>query len=395
MTIKDKFEITYCSNIFKESDWERLFLKLDDYSIFFKKKKMKLSLCLSNELISNLLKDKNYFKSWLEKRKIFIYSFNGFVYAKFHKAYIKDDIYYPDWTSEKRLTFTKKLIEALAFFLPNNRTGSISTMPLSYKPWIKRKYIDYIFYKSTKCLIKSISVLESLKSEKKIIHLDIEPEPTCLIDSIDNFIKYYKNWLIPVSILFFKEKYSYKTSFTKSILRRYIRLCYDISHSSVNFDNHLENIKNLKKNKIKIGKVQISSAAEFIAKNNFEREFLIESIKQMLNSSFLHQIVEKFNNKKKVYNDVFFFLRDFINRKSYEDVNVVRIHFHMPIFENVNTTQSDTKKALRFLFNEKYIKHFEIETYTPKLKSKHKQFDFMFEEYNWLKNFIKNKHDDI
>lgn len=382
--LKNRYKIFYCSNIFKEDDWKKLFNKLNNYVVFFKKNNMQLSLCFSRKLVEGFLSNKLLFENWLKKNRIEISSLNGFVYTKFHKNFIKDDIYYPDWTSRKRLDYTLNLIFILNDLMLNSKFGSISTLPLSYTPWIKKKHIDYVLYKSFKNLL---NLYPALFENNKTIHIDIEPEPTCLIDSIKKFIKYFNFWFIPLAKKIFFKKFNINKKKAVFIIRKYFRLCYDISHSSVNFDNHLENIVNLKKYKIKIGKVQISSAKEFFVKEQNEIENFIKETYKIKNSSFLHQVSEKKDEKIIIYKDLTNFL-DLIDKKN--NFNI-RIHFHAPLFEDKNTTQYDTKKALLLLFKFKSIKHFEIETYTFSSLTKKKQFDFVTKEYNWLKSFIKSE----
>ena len=43
----------------------------------------------------------------------------------------------PDWTSQKRINYTKRLFDQLAYLLPEKINGGISSSPISYKLWFK------------------------------------------------------------------------------------------------------------------------------------------------------------------------------------------------------------------------------------------------------------------
>lgn len=388
---KKKFNLMYCSNIFKVKKLRDLIKSLTIYTEIIKEKKVALSLCLSNALAIEMEKKKsiNFFKKWLKKKNATLYSINGFVYKNFHKKNIKSNIHYPDWTSNLRFNYTKKLIKILNRFLPKCKTGSISSSPISYDGWINYKYKDYVFFKSAKNISKILLHLMNIK--KKIIHLDIEPEPSCLINNFKMFIIFFKKWLIP-----FARKYLYnlkKISGRKSdfLIKKYIRLCYDISHFSVNFENHGKILQILKKEKIKIGKVQISSALEInVFKNIKIKENIIKNLAKISISPFLHQTVEKNKKTIRIYNDL-----PNISNIFFKNTNsILRIHCHVPIYKtqykNIKTTINETRKVLKMLIKTKNIKHFEIESYTYINIIKKDAFDSIAKEYKCIKTFMEN-----
>jgi len=392
MLINKKYNLTYCSNIFKQKKWKFLFENLKKYLLHIKRKKqyIGISLCMSNVLLNEIRKDKtlSILKNWLITENVYISSMNGFVYKTFHQKKIKDNIYYPDWTTKQRIKYTKSLIELLGLLMHKNTMGSISTVPISYLPWIKTRHISYILFTASKNLSEIIKFL----IEKKNIHLDLEPEPDCLINSIDSFIKFYIYWLIPVT----KIAFNTKSNFLEPYIKKYIRLCYDICHFSVNFESHEEALCLLKKNKIKIGKIQVSSALEVkVFNSSIENKHLVKNLLSFTKSPFLHQTVEKIGNKLKKHKDISYAIKNFSEKCG----NTLRIHCHAPLYKNIirgiKTTSVDTKFALELLLKEKYIKEMEIETYTHDFLSKENKFESIFMEYNWVINLINNqKHDN-
>ena len=367
------YKIMYCSNIFKNNTKKKLIKNINKLHIKLKiknkKEKINIGLCISNKISNEIKKNIIEIKQNFKKKFINIISINGFVYKSFHLKNIKDKIYWPDWTSKKRTNFTKNLIEITKQLKNKKDFGSISTMPISYKYWIKKKKQTYIFYKSSKNLITLTKYL------KKII-LSIEPEPCCLIETSSEFIKYINKWLEPL----------FKRNNKKKNIKKYIGLCYDICHFSVKFEKHKKILKKIREENITIGKLQISSAIKIKNKkiNKKKINFLIKS-------PFLHQTTYKYKNRIKTYKDIKYAIKNVIKHKHLE----WRIHCHIPIYFNKYksflTTNNEIIKVLNEIKKNKFTKHMEIETYTYRnLKIKYDIFNSILKEYKWLKKIIKN-----
>ncbi len=381
MIIKNKY-ITYCSNIFTQKDLNSLLFNLNKYSSILKKnfrnKKFCLGLCFSNILTNTLFKEKNLLKlkRCLIENNFYLSSVNSFVYKSFHSKNIKEKIYYPDWTSYNRVIYTKKILIILDLISNKYCNISISTIPISFKLWFKRQNIKYIYYKSSFNLFNIMFFLLKIFSKKKYFHLDLEPEPFCLLESFNDFLFFFNRWLIPLSKLFgFKKKY----------LKKYINLCYDISHFSVIYENHESIINLIKKNGIKIGKIQVSSALEFIMTES-NKKFILKNLFFLMNSKFLHQSFVVVNQGK-----IFKFL-DF--KYACNFVGNFRIHFHMPIYLNnynydLNTTSKETLNVLSMILKNIKVKHIEIETYTYSILNQNELFESILKEYFLVLKCIK------
>ncbi len=387
--------LTYCSNIFKEKFFFDLLLKLEIYTkelkIKFKKKYIGIGLCLSNKLVNEILNENklNYFKIWLKKNNLYVSSINGFVYKTFHKKKIKSNIYYPDWTNKNRVFYTKKIITMLLKLNVNINDYSISTMPISFKKWILNKNKKYIYFKSSLNIINILKYLMYVyKKYKKKIHLDIEPEPACLIESFNDFLFFFNNWLKPT----FKINISDKIFFISfSHLYRHINLCYDICHFSVNFEDHNNIINTLKNNKIRIGKIQVSAALEFFS-SKINITAILKSLNFLKKSQFLHQNTLFLEKNKRIfkYIDIFNIFNN-IPLNSY-----IRIHCHVPLYlnfynnKNLKTTSKETITVLINILKKIKVKHIEIETYTYDMLSKKNKKYSIFKEYSFVINIINN-----
>lgn len=379
-----KYNLMYCSNIFKNNTQKQLFNNLNKLikklkSKFNKEKKFSIGLCASNKLSNELIKNINIFSKYIKKKKINIPSLNGFSYNNFHKKITKDNIYWPDWSSIKRVNYTNNLIKLLDN-INNKNKKSISTMPISYKGWINKKNTVYIYYKTAKNLTK---VTENIIKNKSNIIISIEPEPTCLIEKSQEFINYFNNWIKPLY-----KKYSINN---KKNIKNIIGICYDICHFAVQFEKHEKILNNLEKENIIIGKLQISSALKINDdRTKKENKQIIKNLNVFKYSSFLHQINNINKNKTKIYKDIKYSIK-------YLKKNIKsewRIHFHIPIYinkyKNFRTTNNEIKNVMQNINKKNFTGHIEIETYTYKnLSIRYDILNSIINEYKWIRTIIK------
>lgn len=362
MLINKKYILTYCSNIFKTKNFKKLIFNIQKYIKEFKNTKKHISICLSKNLLNNFVK-KTQKKNLFFFKKNLIKSINGFVYQDFHKKNIKENIYLPDWTSNYRFLYTKNIISSIEHINEIKNNISISTMPLSYKAWTIEKQKPIIIYKSINNIIKIILQTKN----KNTINLAIEPEPYCVLECYLDVINFYTTWLKK----------------TTQKLKKYICICYDICHFSVMFDKHEIALKSINKNRIKLGKIQISSALKIITPRKLHyAKFLMLTLFKLRHSNFLHQCINKYKKNIKIYNDVNQAIKNLLNKKNTE----IRIHCHIPLykkkFKYLNTTQLETKKTIKYIKSQAITKNLEIESYT---------YHFFFKKFCYTKS-IKKEH---
>ena len=144
MKIGKEYHLTYCSNIHPANTWNEVFQNLKKFLPAVKKKlnhsgAFGVGLYLSNIASLQILEYNNLndFKKWLDENGFYVFTMNGFPYGHFHGNIIKDSVYKPDWTTQERVSYTKRLFEILLFLIPVNINGGISTSPLAYKYWQK------------------------------------------------------------------------------------------------------------------------------------------------------------------------------------------------------------------------------------------------------------------
>ena len=269
----NNFQLTYCSNIHAGESWAEVFEALKINIPFVKQavcpeKPFGIGLRLSNAATKELLSNNQiaYFKQWLYDNDCYVFTMNGFPYGGFHNTTVKDDVYKPDWTSNERLSYTSNLIKVLEQLIPKNTEAGISTSPLSYKPWIIDSCNTIDMYEAASInLIKCVVELHQIRATTgKYIHLDIEPEPDCLLENSKETIAFFNNYLIPFGINHLTVTLNVTPEIARKIITDHITVCYDVCHFAVEFENHALALNAFTNAGIKIGKVQISSALKVV-----------------------------------------------------------------------------------------------------------------------------------
>ncbi len=201
------FHLTYCTNIHPGESWAAVWQNLQTYLPHLKQQLspnqpfgigLRLADCASREL----LQDDNLaqFKQWLAAQDLYVFTINGFPYGSFHRQVVKDQVYSPDWFTGDRLIYTQRLIQILAELLPADMEGSISTLPISYKPW----WADPVQLERTNiCAAQQLATIAHDLSELyaktgKKIHLGLEPEPDGLIENSEEVVAWFERYLLTI-----------------------------------------------------------------------------------------------------------------------------------------------------------------------------------------------------
>lgn len=354
--------LSYCSNIHPGEIWEEHFANLQVTVPKVKKdvcpnERMGLGLRIANLASIDLTEDTNKLaalKAWLAQEKLYIFTLNGFPYGGFHNTIVKDQVHAPDWTSQDRVNYTRRLIDILSQILPDDLSeGGISTSPLSYKYWWDNR--SAACAQATMELLKLVPYLAQTEQKTgKWIHIDIEPEPDGLLENHREFVDWYTDMLIPFAIT---------AGVPEEWVRRHIHICFDVCHYGVSFDKPAESLQELAAKNISIGKIQISSALRIDLRNQaLER---IESLKQYEEPTYLHQVKAL---KKDGSYDQFKDLSEALEQFKEGVYDEWRVHFHVPLFLDsyglLNSTQAEISETLSYHQSHNVTRMMEIETYT-------------------------------
>ena len=340
----------YCTNVHAGEDLDRYLSSLEKYAVDIKSRMpgeqpLAIGLWLSARTASQILIENRLaeFRAFLESSSLSAFTMNGFPYGNFHGDTVKYQAYTPDWTRTERLDHTVNLIRILAKLMPEGSQASISTLPLG---WPSREF-DY-----KKAADNLIRIAELLRVNElrtgKLIHLDIEPEPGCILSNSGDVVSFFKNYLLPGRL--------------ENDILPYIRVCHDICHASVVFEDQQAAIRNYVANGIRIGKVHVSSAIEAeISAGNFQP--VLDQLQTFQEDRYLHQTYIRQSDGIVAYDDLTQAIRDVDARAG----GTLRCHFHVPIFiekfGHLRTTRHEILDCLQNIYKMSDCRHFEVETY--------------------------------
>jgi hypothetical protein len=305
---------------------------------------------------------------WLDAEGLYLFTINGFPYGSFHHSRVKDNVYAPDWGSKQRLSYTLDLVKILAELLPDGMDGGISTSPISYKYWNRDNKAEAELTGSACLHLAEVAWQMGLvkKQSGKELHLDIEPEPDCLIENSFETVRFFTEHLWPKGIEHLVEHKGSGRDEAEHLLKNHIRVCYDTCHFAVEFEEPADAVVRLSEAGIRIGKAQISAALKAVLGSSVEeRQAFRGQLQEYVESTYLHQVVERRKDGSlRQYRD----LPDALPHIADPDAEEWRIHFHVPIFTGqmgrLQSTRDHIVGGMRPLLEQSDCRHFEIETYT-------------------------------
>ena len=162
-------------------------------------------------------------------------------------------------------------------------------------------------------------------------------------------------------------------------LRRHVALCFDLCHSTVEYEEPGKTLEVLRKAGVRIGRVQVSSAVKLSLPARAAQH---EQLSALADPVYLHQTI---GNRER-FADLPEALAQLDRARSPE----WRVHYHVPLFmENygeLSSTQAEVRDALsRFSADE--VRHLEIETYTWSVLPPAVRLDLadsIEREYRWV-----------
>jgi hypothetical protein len=370
---KPPVHLTYCTNVHAAESWVDTFEKLVQYLPKIKKQvcseaSFGIGLRLSAVAAKELRKKGRLqeFKTWLEENDLYVFTLNGFPYGQFHAAPVKDQVYAPDWRAEARTGYTLDLIEVLAGLLPADVMGSISTLPASYKPWFAKEQGVLLPQEQSATNLAAIALRlwELERTSGKLIRLGLEPEPDGLIEDTEELIAYFERFLVP-AVIRAAHRCGTDAFAAERIARRYIGICFDTCHASVQYESPHTALARLASAGIAVTKLQVSSALRIEWQRGPDVHQVLNVLRALNDPVYLHQVREKrIDGSVRRFND----LPDALIKEKSADAAEWRIHFHVPVFlpnyGPLSSTHEDTAQYLRLCIAHGWCDHFEIETYT-------------------------------
>ena len=372
-----QLDLTYCTNIHAGESWDEVRASVAQYAVPLKNScspdapfglGLRLSAIAARQLLSgDRLQE---FKQFLDEQDLYVGLINGFPFGSFHGERVKTRVFAPDFRDPARVRYTLDLAEILSHLLPECMDGGISTIPLSYKPWILQASPEGREAAWPGIVTHIVDVAERLvhlrQSKGRFIHLDIEAEPNGLVESTPELVDFFQGPLLSIGAPLLASRLGTSLEGAAQHLRDHIQVCFDVCHMAIQFEDVVHSISMLRSHGIGIGRLQISSALRlFMNGDATQREEIREGLKPLENGIYLHQVVER---------DADGALRRFVDLDEALSAPADgrprewRIHFHVPLFTeeygNALATQAENRSLLALAAAEDITHHLEIETYT-------------------------------
>ena len=219
-----------------------------------------LGLRLSNAESRELLAGDHLarFQDFLTQHDLYVFTLNGFPYGDLTGQPVKEAIFAPDWRAARRLDYTLRLVDILARLLPAGGEGGISTVPLSYRPWIGTE--AEALAQITANLVDLTARLIRVEADTgKLIHLDLEPEPDGLLECSREVVEFFQTQLLERGAPQLARAAGLSEAEARRRLLRHLRVCLDTCHLAVAYEDPAAALAALTRNGIQVGKVQITA----------------------------------------------------------------------------------------------------------------------------------------
>jgi sugar phosphate isomerase/epimerase len=359
--------LTYCMNIHPGENWVdqlgaiqdkaavlRQMIKPDDW--------FGLGLRLGAQAVADLANAPDSRRAALDvfaENQLYPFTVNAFPYGRFHAGPVKENVYAPDWRTPERREYTFDVCDILAEWLPEGIEGSISTVPVSFKSWIRdRDGVSQV----AQNLAAVVAYLAAVREDTgKEIHLGLEPEPSCYLETTEETVRFFKEVMWRDGVEEIKRIRKCYTKEAEAMMRRHLGVCFDTCHVALQFEEPVDALQTYLSEGIRISKVQLSSA--LVAPNTLEAR---EALGAFAEPTYLHQV--KVRDAEGVIHswvDLSEALNDLEARAASDEI---RVHFHVPLFFTQAGPLTSTSGTLCPAFfkeiRRRATTHLEIETYT-------------------------------
>lgn len=364
---KPPLHLTYCLNIHSGEGWADALAAIQEKTALVHQfvapdQWFGLGLRLGAQAVKDLADDPVARRAALDvfaEHQLYPFSVNAFPYGRFHAGAVKEQVYAPDWRMAERRNYTFDVCDILAEWLPEGIDGSISTVPGSYKDWITSPAAVASMAEN---LATVASYLAAVREDTgKEIHLGLEPEPDCYLETTEETVRFFKDMLWTRGVEEVKRIRKCYTNEAEEIMRRHIGVCLDTCHVALQFEDPLTALRTYRNEGIRISKVQLSAALTVAA---VEEGW--EELRPFAEGVYLHQVKGRTERGEiRSWKDLPLALAD---TKGQQGLDQVRVHFHVPLFFRESGLLASTASLLTpDFFHELRMgatSHVEIETYT-------------------------------
>ncbi len=279
---------------------------------------------------------------------------------------MKEQVYAPDWTTRERLEYTNQLFDLIAQLVPEGVEGSVSTLPGSFKEFIRgEEPVAEIRRNLWRCL-DHIARLSDRTG--RVLHLGLEPEPLGLFETTQE------------TVAFFDRLVAERPGDQRVL--HHVGVNYDTCHLAVEYENPREAVLRLQRHGIRISKLHLSSALKVAPTDEVRR-----ALAAFADDVYLHQVIARNGSALTRYRDL-----DVALAQAPADDEEWRIHFHIPLHCPTSALFDNTSDHLLGVLgllqqDPTLCSHLEMETYTwevmPAELKNRSVVDQLVGEYDW------------
>jgi sugar phosphate isomerase/epimerase len=390
LKLRHNIHLAYCTNIHRGETWEQTFDTLQKYTLAVRDRvapnqPYAIGLRLGDQA-SRQLSDRGTlkaFQKWLDQNNCYVFTINGFPYGSFHGTRVKEQVYAPDWTTEERVAYTNRLFDLLAELVPSGVEGSVSTVPCSFKEFIKTPEQIAAMRSNVWKTIEHIARVNERSG--KVLHLGLEPEPLCFLETTAEAVKFFQELR--------------KDRPKDDRLDRHLGVNYDTCHLAIEYEEAAASIRELQSHSIKISKLHFSSALKVKPTHEARR-----ALAAFVEPVYFHQVVARWPDGRITRTkDLDLALAESANLDKLADAELPewRIHFHIPLHsaptELFDTTSHQILGVIDLLAeNPNLCRHIEMETYTwevlPGALKNRNVVDQLADEYAWTLDKLRARN---
>lgn len=379
MKLKQGLHLAYCTNIHRGETWSQTFETLCQYTLAVRNQlgsrgPFAIGLRLGCQSARELAEPATLkaFQAWLDRENCYVFTINGFPYGRFHGGRVKEDVYSPDWTTQERLDYTLLLFELLSKLVPAGVSGSVSTVPGSYKEFITSPAQEKAIRDN---LWRAVEGIERLsQSTGRDLHLGVEPEPLCYLETTEETLR------------FFEQLRADRPGDDR--IKRRLGINYDCCHLAIEYEDAGKSLASLAAAGIRLSKLHFSAALKVRPTPECR-----EALKNFVEPVYFHQVIERpiGGGDLKRYRDLDLALAVAPVWPA-DQTPEWRIHFHIPLHQQPSslfgTTADHLLGAMDFVqANPGLCEHIEMETYTwevlPSDIKNRSVVDQLVGEYRW------------
>lgn len=367
--------LTYCTNVHRGETLSEVEFSLERFTVplkealapspFPRERPFPVGLYLSAASAGELADPARLaaFRDFLAQRGLAIVTLNCFPYGGFHAERVKGDVFRPTWLEPRRVEFTLAAARAGARLAPEGAVLPISTLAGSCKLFDAPS--DALARMAENLARVALELDRMRRDSGREVVLCLEPEPFTTLETSEEAVRFFSEELFGGAGRAAFVRLGGEPARAEEALRRHVGICFDTCHQAVEFEQADDALARITAAGIRIGKVQLSSA--LAVQSPARHPERLAELRRYAEARYLHQAcaIRRDGGFERWLD-----LPEFLERprEELEEVEEVRVHFHVPIDREqlppLSTTRAFLVAAARSALRRAGPPLFEVETYT-------------------------------